>query len=145
MARRILFTVYGHAAPQGSSRAFLPPGHKRPIITSTNPKLKPWRQQVSGQAASLGEAMIAAHIPVYITMDFYFSRPKSVSIKKRPGMTTTPDVDKLVRGCFDALKRILIHDDAQVVEVRARKLYGDPERVEIIVSTQATDPQETII
>ena len=134
--RRISFIVYGHAAPQGSSRAFVPKGWKRPIVTSTNPKLKPWRQQVSGAAASLGEAMFEQHVPVRVSLDFFFTRPKSVSVKKRPAMTSAPDVDKLQRGCFDALKGILIHDDAQIVDVRARKLYGDPERVEITVSEE---------
>jgi Holliday junction resolvase RusA-like endonuclease len=132
--RKISFVVYGHAAPQGSSRAFVPKGWKRPIVTSTNPELKPWRQQVSGVAVNLGETAFDQHVPVRISLDFYFSRPKSVSVKKRPGMTSAPDGDKLARGCADALKGILLHDDAQIVNWKIRKFYGDPERVEVTIS-----------
>lgn len=134
--RSVSFTVYGHAAPQGSSRAFVPKGWKRAIVTSTNPKLKPWRQQISGVAVNLGEEAFAPHVPLKIILDFYFARPKSVSAKKRPGMTSAPDVDKLARSCFDSIKGILIHDDAQIVNVRARKFYGSPERVDITISDE---------
>ena len=131
--RAINFTVYGHPAPQGSSRAFMPKGARFPVVTSTNPKLKPWRQQVAGVALSLNEACFEAHVPLKMIADFYFDRPKSVTTKKRPGMTSAPDVDKLARSCCDALKSILLYDDAQVVNLHARKFYGGPERVEITI------------
>ena len=78
--------------------------------------------------------MFDQHVPVEITLRFYFSRPPSVKPGKRPGMTTKPDIDKTVRAIFDSLKGILIHDDAQVVELHACKRYrkpDEPERVEI--------------
>ena len=134
MPEAVRFTVYGHPAPQGSSKAFVPKGWKRAIITSANPKLKPWRQQVSGEAMALGATMIPAHTPVSMSLDFYFNRPDSVSVKKRHGMTTKPDLDKLVRAILDSLKGILIHDDSQVTCIATEKRYGSPERVEISVS-----------
>jgi len=132
--REIRFVVHGTPVPQGSTRAFIPKGWKRAIITTDNTKLKPWRQQVSGTAASLDVEAFPAHVPVTVTLDFYFARPKTASVKKRPGMTTKPDVDKLIRACFDACKGILFHDDAQIVSVAARKFYCEPERVEIVIS-----------
>ena len=133
MPDAIEFTVYGHPAPQGSSRAFVPKGWTRPIITSTNPKLKPWRQEVTGEAMSLGVKCIEAHVPVKVRIEFYFERAKSATVKKRPGMTTKPDVDKLVRAILDSLKGVLIHDDSQVDCIIASKRYGTPERAEISV------------
>jgi crossover junction endodeoxyribonuclease RusA len=39
--------------------------------------------------------------------------------------TTTPDGDKLERASWDALKGVVWHDDAQVVEWHGRKVYGE--------------------
>ncbi len=66
-------------------------------------------------------------------MDFYFERPKSASLKSRPGMTVKPDGDKLVRAVFDAMTGTVVTDDAQFVDIHARKFYGIPERVEITI------------
>lgn len=129
---RFSFTVFGHPQPQGSSRAFFVKSLGRSVITTTNTKLKPWRQQVSETAMTLPDVKpFGNDSPVKMTLDFYFARPKSA--KKRPGMTVKPDVDKLTRAIFDALKGIVLHDDSQVVSVTANKHYGDPERVDILV------------
>lgn len=127
----VYFTVYGTPKPQGSMKAFTPKGWARPILTSDNAKLKPWRQEISATVIALGLAPFAKHVPVKIELDFYFERPASVSAKKRPHMTVKPDGDKLIRAVFDALTGTLLSDDAQVVECRHRKFYGLPERVEV--------------
>lgn len=126
------FVVYGTPVPQGSMRAFMPKGkHGRPIVTSDNSKLKPWRQEVSLAAIAEHAHMAERHVAVMVTMQFYFARPASA--KNRACMVVRPDLDKLVRGVFDALTGILYVDDAQIVEHTARKRYGTPERVEIEV------------
>lgn len=112
-------------------KAFYVKSLGRAVLTSDNKKLKPWRQEVSGAAADLNIAAFAEHVPLVMRLNFYFDRPASVSAKKRPAMTVKPDGDKLVRAIFDSLKGILYHDDAQVVDHRAYKHYGGPERVEI--------------
>lgn len=134
--RSVSFTVYGHPAPQGSSRAFVPKGWTRAIVTSTNPKLKPWRQEVAGAAKNLDLECLSKDAGVKIVCHFFFDRPASVSKKKRPYMTVKPDVDKLLRAILDSLKGILIQDDCQVIDARGRKFYGSPERVEITVSEE---------
>lgn len=135
----IEFTVYGTPAPQGSKRHV---GRGRMIESSR--RLEPWRQQVSGTAlVTIADYInsdplrvtpfppmphFKAHVPVEITMNFYFNRPKSA---KRRAMTVKPDGDKLVRAIFDAIKGIVIYDDSQIVEFHARKHYGGPDRVEV--------------
>lgn len=108
---------------------------QHPAITSDNKKLKPWRQELAASAMQIAEGhalpVFGDSIPVEITLNFYFSRPKSATEKKRPAMTVKPDADKLVRSVLDSLKGILIHDDAQVIEIHVRKHYGGPERCEI--------------
>ena len=125
----LAFTVYGKPEPQGSTRAFVVKG--RPVITSANKGLKAWRQQVSAAAlaAVAGTEFITLE-PVSVAVDFYFDRPKSV---KRAAMTVRPDVDKTLRGVFDALTGIVFKDDAQVVRSTATKQYGSPARAEITI------------
>jgi crossover junction endodeoxyribonuclease RusA len=132
--RQITFTVYARPEPQGSSKAFVIAGRAR--ITSSNTKLKPYRQELTHTAMStLSDAGIASpmagkHIPVALTLDFFLARPPSAP-KKRKEIVVKPDIDKLMRATIDSLTGIAYLDDAQVVEVSARKHYGVPERVDI--------------
>jgi crossover junction endodeoxyribonuclease RusA len=133
----IEFTVYGKPEPQGSAKAFIPKGWKRAIVTSDNVKLKPWRQQVSGAALDAVKGLdlpaFRANTPMFIAVKFFFQRPASATIKARPGMTVKPDGDKVLRAILDAITGILVHDDAQFVELHVSKQYGVP-RVEIQVA-----------
>lgn len=125
----IIFTVYGTPVPQGSTKAFIPRGWNRAVITTDNSKLKPWRQQVTETALSMNAQMITG--AVAIGLHFYFRKPKSASKRLYP--TVKPDTDKLIRGILDALTGVCYRDDAQVVRVDAAKHYGDVERCEIRV------------
>lgn len=134
----IRFTVYGRPQPQGSTRMFpikTPVGNHM-VLTSANRKLKPWRQDVA-QMAMIGLAEQTsmkqlASGPVHVSAEFYFAGPVKMP-KGRKGMTTKPDIDKLIRGILDAITGVLICDDSQVVEVTSIKRYGLPERAEITV------------
>src|SRR5580692_6328384 len=90
------FDVLGTPQSQGSIRAFMPKGWKRPTLTSTNKELKPWRQEVASNAhTAMMESFIEGCIegPVRVEANFYFCRPKSR--KKERHKTTKPDIDKL--------------------------------------------------
>lgn len=135
MSPDLTFIVYGDPIPQGSSRAFVPKGWTRPIITTANPKTKPWRQEIAGVAQS---AMVEASFPpilsgpVYVRYAFYFNKPNSLA-KKASHKTTRPDLDKLARSVSDALTGIVFKDDCQIVDYELRKQFGSPARVEIKV------------
>jgi len=125
----IQFIVYGTPKPQGSTRAFIPKGWKRAVITTDNVQLKPWRQQISLEAIALQQPLREG--PIRMGLRFFFKRPKSAP-KSRIHPTVKPDTDKLIRAILDALTGILYRDDAQVVQFsEISKAYGDPERVEI--------------
>ena len=124
----ISFCVYGTPRPQGSMRAFQRPGMRSPVVTSDNARLKPWRQEITATAIGLGVPCIDRSVPVEITLNFYFTRPKS---SKRAAVIVKPDLDKLCRSLFDGITGVLIADDSQVIELHARKHYGGPERCEI--------------
>lgn len=126
----IRFTVYGTPRPQGSKRHV-----GNGVMVEMSKGLKPWRQDVAGTAIQHlltpgPTPMYGPHIPVTLTADFYFTKPKSA---KRIAMTTRPDSSKLLRAIEDALIGIVYADDSQIVDTRIRKHYGGPDRVEITV------------
>ena len=131
MTQPIEFTVYGEAKPKGSTRAFVV--NNKAITTTNNPNAKDWQKLVALSAQEHrppGGPFVGA---VQLYADFYFQRPQSVSVKKRPFHTVKPDLDKLVRNIGDALKGIVYAEDARIVSITARKMYDDTPRVEIMV------------
>lgn len=143
MTRTISLCVYCTPTPQGSMKAFMPKGARFPSVTSDNKNLKSFRQEVSKtamsarSAAGFNDLVFAKHHPVEVTFTFYFARPPSIP-KKRTSHVVKPDLSKLVRAAEDSLTGIIFNDDAQVVDIRAHKDYGLPERVEIEIREHAT-------
>ena len=134
MSDSITFTVLGVPVPQGSMRGIVVDGKAR--MLSDNEKTGPFRQEVGWCALRALEGreqpFCAKHVPVWVRIMFVF--PKPVSAKKsRQRPVVKPDADKLIRSCFDAMKGIMWHDDAQIVSVLAQKYYGTPARAEITV------------
>lgn len=93
-------------------------------------------------------AMVAAGIaltrnPVTVIVDFYVPRnvghygtgrnARELKPSAPAVPAVRPDVDKWLRRVLDALSGVVYADDGQVVEVVARKRYGDPARAEIAV------------
>jgi len=136
MSVDLRFTVYGTPVPQGSTRAFIPKGWNRPIITAANSKTKPWRQEIAGAAIKAMEWNSPINGPVYLRADFYFDKPKSTK-KSVTHKTTKPDIDKLVRSVSDALTGVVFGDDSQIVQMDITKRFGSPARVEIRVGSNA--------
>ena len=136
MPEFIRFTIYGRAQPQGSARLVPVKGYDRPFITSDNPKLKSFRQEASSAAdAAMNKArlvMLPRMTPVQLTATFYLARPSSLA-KKYEHHTKKPDLDKFLRATGDAITGIIMEDDSQVWRAVVEKLYGLPERVEVIV------------
>lgn len=143
----ITFTVPGVSQPKGSTRAFVPKGWTRPIITNDNAKGKGWQQTIAEVAArALSEARLQPFAvgPVGLDVTFYLPRPQKFCTKKYASVdvphVTKPDTDKLVRACKDALTRVVWHDDSQVTDVVARKRYvaaGELPRADITVTALA--------
>jgi crossover junction endodeoxyribonuclease RusA len=140
----LMFTVYGEAQPQGSTKAFVPKGWSRPILTSTNPKLKSWRQLVAESAnvalARLDKADRTILLDgVRLTIAFYLPRPMSLA-KRVTAHTKKPDIDKLLRAVCDALSGVVFRDDSQICELVAVKHYaaaGALPRVDLTVEPTA--------
>jgi crossover junction endodeoxyribonuclease RusA len=113
--------------PQGSTKAFIPRGWKRAIITSTSRNLKEWRQQiVSAITTERDRRKISiTRGPVTVSLTFFLTKPKSSPKKKVIFPIKRPDLDKLIRAAFDALTGTLIIDDSQIIQVLAAKAWEE--------------------
>jgi Holliday junction resolvase RusA-like endonuclease len=147
----ISFTVLGDAKPAGSKRAFaikrggVPTG--RIAVMDANPNSKSWKQDVA-QAARQAFHGGLIDGPLKVTFKFYRPRPKGhfgangLNAKGRSSVapTTKPDVLKLARGVEDACTGIIWRDDAQIVDERLVKEYGEPARCEVTIEEVAPGP-----
>jgi Holliday junction resolvase RusA-like endonuclease len=122
--RTVTFRVIGKAEPKGSTKAFVGPRYRVPIVTSDNPRLRGWEQLVREQAQAVAREGLFLG-PVLIALVFHLPRPQSLP-KLARHHRTRPDLDKLVRAVVDALIGLLYPDDAAVVELRAQKRYAEP-------------------
>ena len=131
MSAKIRFTIEGKPQQQGSKSAYLQAGRIK--LVEANKNLMPWRAAgipVAQQAAIAQDWVFPeAQVPVMAKMLFVFEKPKSV---KRDQMSVKPDLDHLIRSVGDLLTQAgLIVDDSQIVEIAARKEYGDNPRTEV--------------
>lgn len=142
----ITFTVFGVAQPKGSTRAFVPKGWTRPIITSDNQKSKGWQQLVAEAASrALQGSGQLFHGSIKLDVAFHLPRPKSLPRTRETPMTKKPDCDKLLRSTVDALTGVIFRDDSQVVDVHVTKQYaalGESPRA--IVTIEPLDVRERL-
>lgn len=150
-AAALSFTVYGKPQPAGSKRAFAIKRDGKPTgqiaVADANPKAKSWQREVKDAAREaldeVGPDGLLSVGPLDVSMTFYLARPKGhygtgrnaalLKPSAPPFPAVKPDSLKLARGTEDALTGIVWRDDAQVVDLRVQKLYGLPERCEVVV------------
>ena len=90
------------------------------ILHSQGSALAVWRSTVALSARFAGAKPVEGAIGIEIL--FRVRRPKTV---KRDYPTVAPDLDKYIRGVLDALTGIAYQDDAQVIDIKAEKVYSD--------------------
>jgi len=79
--------------------------------------------------------MFGAKIPLKVKVIFYKLKPKSTS-KKILFPVTRPDLDGHIRLLLDACQKYVFPDDAAVVTIEARKRFGSPPRIELIIEEE---------
>ena len=134
----VSFFVPGLPVPKGSARAFVVKGHAV-VVQDNAAKQRPWARSIAWTAKV--PCVRPLDVPVVVALAFVMPRPKAhlgahglraAFGAARPA--TRPDLDKLVRLVLDALTGIAWADDGQVVEIHARKDYG--ERCGVMVTIQ---------
>lgn len=136
--------VYGIPAPKGSTRAYVVKG--RAITTDASKTTRPWMFAVADAARQVYGSAAPTAGPVAVALTFWMPRPKGhrnakgivkASAPPFPVAVRRDDLDKLIRCVLDALTLIAWQDDAQVVLVRAEKLYeSDPQQRGVVISVE---------
>jgi crossover junction endodeoxyribonuclease RusA len=128
----VSFVVVGVAVAQGSKRAFVTPAGPR-VVDANEKRLWPWRAAVAAEARGAMRDRLPLRSPIWLRATFAFTRPaghfgsgrnRSLVRPSAPPVPGRPDLDKLVRALLDALTGVVFVDDAQVVELVARKRYA---------------------
>jgi len=122
----ITFTVIGHPAPKGSKDWKGNDRKGRPILLESSDRLPAWRKAVAVAAVSVPWPALPG--PVAMVILFRFQRPPSHYSKRglRPSAPAfpvgPPDVDKLLRGVYDALQDTgrLVNDSRVVLSAEAK-------------------------
>lgn len=123
----IRLTAYGTPVPKGSTRAFIPKGWTRPIVTADNTKTKPWQETIKQAALEARGGRPPIDGPVALFVRFFVPRPKTAP-RRVTEPAKKPDLDKLIRALKDALTSAgAYHDDAQVTRVLATKDFAGGE------------------
>ena len=142
------FRVLGTPVPQGSVKAF---GSR--VVANNEHALGSWRSDVASAAQRAKPAEWDINAAVSLRCEFVFPRPlshygtgKNVT-KLKPSApryhVKTPDVDKLVRGVADsigdAVARVLLNNDSQIVTLYAAKRYSTDDFLGAIITVTALD------
>lgn len=131
--RRVRLIVRGDPVQQGSLTG-RPMGRHVKIYADNEKKLRPWRERIAAQGTIAMRSEDGWGFekpldgPLRVRVTFTLERPKTVT---RRWPSVPPDLDKLVRAVFDALKvgdkkrhdGPVWADDARVVRLEATKLY----------------------
>ena len=140
------FRVLGTPVPQGSVKAF---GSR--VVANNEHALGSWRSDVASAAQRAKPADWDINAAVSLRCEFVFPRPLSHygtgknSTKLKPSApryhVKTPDVDKLVRGVADsiadAVARVLLNNDSQIVSIYAAKRYSTDDFLGAIITITA--------
>jgi Holliday junction resolvase RusA-like endonuclease len=142
---KIEFSVLGQPKTAGSKKAFYNPKLKRAFITDDNKDSRDWKEQVTSAAHQAYDGPLLREA-LSMRLVFYRVRPKGHfksdgSFSKEgnarsTGPATRPDLLKLTRAVEDALKGIIYVDDAQIVSQTLRKRWGEPSRVDVLISEE---------
>ena len=142
------FRVICTPVPQGSVKAF---GSR--VVANNEHALGSWRSDVASAAQRAKPADWDINAAVSLRCEFVFPRPLSHygtgknATKLKPSApryhVKTPDVDKLVRGVADsigdAVARVLLNNDSQIVTLYAAKRYSIDDFLGAIITVTALD------
>jgi crossover junction endodeoxyribonuclease RusA len=129
------FVLLGDPVKQGDLKCVGARGTRNhTLIHSNNDALTAWREQVGYGARSRNRPIAPKGQAVELVVTFSLGRPanhwgtgRNAAVLKPtapPYPTTAPDLDKLARAIGDALKGVAYADDAQIVDLMARKRWA---------------------
>ena len=131
----IMFSVPGEPTGKGRPR-MTKQGH-----TYTPQKTVEYENLVRQEYLRQCGVKFQDNTPLLVKMKAIYAIPKTASKDKRRKMEEVklfplkrPDIDNVCKCILDALNGIAYRDDAQVVDCRIVKIYGNTPRVEIEIA-----------
>jgi Holliday junction resolvase RusA-like endonuclease len=112
-------------------------------VVYTPPETREYEQEVKlAYIAKFGKIpRFAKDKALSLSIKAYFSTPESMPLRKKLFLTATnaphikkPDGDNIIKTVADALNGLAYRDDAQICHEEIFKIYGDPPRVEVLLS-----------
>lgn len=144
----VAFQVLGKPKPQGSKKHGVNRKTGKSWMGEQVKGLDTWRRHVRKAATEAATAPFDG--PVRMEVTFVFERGKGhyrtgrFSSLLRDDAPRYPvarsglgDLDKLIRSIGDAITGPVLVDDALIVSLASTKVYGEPERCEVIVREMA--------
>ena len=142
------FRVLGTPVPQGSVKAY---GSR--VVANNEHALGSWRSDIASVAYREKPADWDITAAVSLRCEFVFPRPLShygtgknatkLKASAPRHHVKTPDCDKLVRSCGDAIAdacgMVLLRSDAQIVSIYATKRYATDDFLGAIITVTALD------
>ena len=102
------------------------------FVTTYNPQETEEGKFICLMRSQFDGPPIPAGIPVIMSIYFSVKIPKSLPKKKiEIGPVRKPDIDNMIKFVMDCANGILWHDDAQVVHIRATKVYDENPQTKI--------------
>lgn len=135
------------AQPRQRHRAFTVRG--RVITQNFTPAKHPVQAFKATARLAASQAYTGAPLegPICVVATFVFPRPGRLCWKKRPmprcWHASRPDTENVLKALQDSLTGLIWKDDAQIAEVRCKKVYasGDEQpHVSVEVSKATEDP-----
>lgn len=132
---RVSLVIPGDPRGKGRPRFSVIKGHARPY---TDAKTREYEALVAAAARSVMAGRAPLSEACWVTVDAYFTPPKSATKAQRAAMlgdqvrpVTKFDVDNIAKAVLDGLNGILFIDDRQVCGLAVTKRYDDFARVEV--------------
>ncbi len=131
------FTILGDPRGQGRPRTAVIKGH---AVVYDSKEDRENKGNIRAQVASQAPHCFEKGKPLRLSISAFFGRPQShfrtngqVKDSAPVFHTSRPDADNVMKAVKDALKGVCWHDDAQIVEERIGKVYGDNPKMIITV------------
>lgn len=133
---RLSFTIPGDARGKGRPRAARIGGHTR---LYTDAKTLGYENLVRYLAAEAMKGAAPLDGPLRLVVTVSVVPPRSASFKKQQAMimgmwpAKKPDLSNILKAIEDGMNGVVFHDDAQIVQIVARKAYSVLSRAEVSV------------
>lgn len=141
----ISIELYGNPIPQKRPK-FARRGQHVHVYSDQDKLKQGYHWQLASQYKEEPMAM-----PLAVDVVFFMPIPKSTSALKKRQMTNgvighskKPDLDNLIKFLFDCLNQKVFKDDAQIADLRAKKIYSSTPRTLIRIIPLADEKRELL-